>query len=180
MKSSTTTLIGHSQVNHMLNIYPRFLLAQLHMDSLVTKGTRKAVKEALKSPPNDLSRTYDEAMQRIESQNDDDRQLAERVLYWISYALRPLTVEELQHALAVEPGESKLDEDNIPDEELLTSLCAGLVIVDKESNIIRLVHYTTQEYFNSIRASRFPGAQTSIASTCLTYLSFEVFADGYY
>ncbi|KIN08971.1 hypothetical protein OIDMADRAFT_70903, partial [Oidiodendron maius Zn] len=118
---------------------------------------------------------YDEAMQRIESQNDDDKQLAKQVLYWISYALRPLTVEELQYALAVEPGESKLDEDNIPDEELLTSLCAGLVIVDKESSIIRLVHYTTQEYFNSIRASRFPRAQISIASTCLTYLSFEVF-----
>lgn len=65
------------------------------MDTLATKGTRKAVKEALKSLPNDLNRTYNEAMQRIESQNDDDRQLAERVLYWISYALRPLTVEEL-------------------------------------------------------------------------------------
>jgi hypothetical protein len=65
--------------------------------------------------------------------------------------------ESLQHALTVEPGESKLDEDNIPDEQLLTSLSAGLVIVDKESSIIRLVHCTTQEYFNGIRASRFPG-----------------------
>jgi ankyrin repeat protein len=157
----------------------RFLLARLHMDSLVTKGTRKAVREALKTLPKELESTYQEAMQRIQSQNDDDKQLAERVLYWISFAFRPLALNELQHALAVEFGESELDEENIPDEELLTSLCAGLVIVDKQSNVIRLVHYTTQEYFERIRMVQFPNAQAEIAKTCLTYLSFEVFADGY-
>jgi len=73
----------------------RFLLARLHMNSLVTKGTRKAVQEALKNLPKELDRTYQEAMQRIKSQNDDDKQLAERVLSWISFAFRPLTLSEL-------------------------------------------------------------------------------------
>lgn len=61
----------------------------------------------------------------------------------------------------------------------MTSLCAGLVIVDKQSHVIRLVHYTTQEYFERIRINQFPNAQAEIARTCLTYLSFEAFADGY-
>jgi hypothetical protein len=87
-------------------------------------------------------------------------------------------LEELQHALAVEPGEPGLDEDNLPYEKDLTSACAGLIIVDQESNIIRLVHYTTQEYFERNCVDRFPGAQTSIATTCLTYLLFDVFAGG--
>ncbi|KAI9770937.1 MAG: hypothetical protein M1840_002641 [Geoglossum simile] len=155
-----------------------FLLAQLHTDALVSKGTRKEVRKALETLPKELDSTYEEAMRRIESQNNDDKQLAERVLFWISFALRPLTLKELQHALAVEPDETDLDEENLPDEELLTSVCAGLVTVDQESDIIRLVHYTTQEYFERIRTTRFPDAQTIIATTCLLYISFNAFAGG--
>jgi hypothetical protein len=89
-----------------------------------------------------------------------------------------MTIEELQHALAVEPGKSELDEENISDEELLTSLCAGLVVIDRESKIIHLVHFTTQQYFERIQKVRFQEAQANIAMTCLTYLSFDVFAGG--
>lgn len=56
-------------------------------------------------------------------------------------AKRPLTTLELQHALAVEVGESELDEENFPEIEDMVSVCAGLVTVDEECGIIRLVHY---------------------------------------
>ena len=62
--------------------------------------------------------------------------------------------------------------------EDIISVCAGLVAVDKESSIIRLVHYTTQEYFERVRMEWNPGAQEEIAVTCLTYLSFDVFRSG--
>ena len=45
--------------------------------------------------------------------------------------------------------------------------------------MMRLVHYTTQEYFERVRMSKFPDAQRSIATACLTYVSFDVFAKGY-
>jgi hypothetical protein len=118
-------------------------------------------------------------MERICNQDEDDAKLAKRVLSWISYALRPLTTKEIQHAIAVEPGEKELDEEALPDEELLISVCTGIVTIDQESNIIRLVHYTTQEYFERNRVNIFPDGQTSITMTCLTYLSFDVFTDGY-
>ena len=72
----------------------------------------------------------------------------------------------------------ELDRENIPDVNDMVSFCAGLVIVDLESNIIRLVHYTTQEYLKRILATWIPDAPTSIAITCLTYLSFKIFASG--
>jgi hypothetical protein len=75
-------------------------------------------------------------------------------------------------------GDSELNLDNVPDVEDMVSVCAGLVVVDDESNIIRLVHYTTQEYFEHIRESWNPEAEREIASACLTYLSFETFASG--
>jgi hypothetical protein len=62
------------------------------------------------------------------------------------YAETALNPTELCHALAVEPGTSGLDPDNIIDVEEIVSVCTGLVMVDKDSDIIRLVHYTTQEY----------------------------------
>ena len=60
----------------------------------------------------------------------------------------------------------------------MLSSCAGLVTVD--SNIIRLVHYTTQEYFQRHSLKRFEDVQSDIiATSCLTYLSYDVFAEGY-
>lgn len=143
------------------------------MDSLGTKTTPKAVRKTLESLPTELDTTYEDAIRRIESQNEDDKKLAKQVLCWIIYAFRPLTIDELQHALAVEPDEPILDRDNIPDQELLTSVCAGLVIVDQQSETIRLVHHTTQEYFQRISSDRFPDFHVDIVRTCLTYLSYH-------
>jgi hypothetical protein len=72
---------------------------------------------------------------------------------------------------------ANLDRDFLPEIEILGSICAGLITVDEKSDIIRLVHYTTQEYFE--RASSFSNAETDITVTCVTYLSFDTFATGF-
>ncbi|KFY30332.1 hypothetical protein V493_01980, partial [Pseudogymnoascus sp. VKM F-4281 (FW-2241)] len=159
-----------------------FLLARLHVDSLRGKGTKKEIRSTLENLPKGptaLSKAYDEAIERIEGQLPEESARAKRVLSWITYAERQLTTKELSHALAVEAGESELDEDNILDIEDMTSVCAGLVAVDEESDVIRLVHYTTQEYFEDIRGAWSPKAQEEIALTCLTYLSFHSFVTGH-
>jgi hypothetical protein len=46
------------------------------------------------------------------------------------------------------------DEEPLPDENVLFSVCAGLVTINREINTIRLVHYTAQEYFERIRMTR--------------------------
>jgi len=116
-------------------------------------------------------------MLRIYSQPNEDVALAKRVLSWISCAKRPLTVLEIQHALAVEPGIMNIDEEALIEEDLLVSVCLGLVTIEEESSIIRLVHFTTQEYFQRTRIDYFPTAETDIAMSCLTYLSFSGYAE---
>ena len=118
-------------------------------------------------------------MERIESQAADSKELAKQVLSWIICAKRPLTTSEIQHALAVEVGDSELDKENLPQVEDMVSVCAGLVTVDDESRIIRLVHYTTQEYFERTQSHWFPNTETRITETCVTYLSFDVFESGF-
>ena len=154
-------------------ISSRFLIAQLHMDSLAKKQNKRDIRQGYKNLPKEINATYDEAMKRISSQVGEDVQLAKQVLSWLLYAQRPLTVTELQHALATEPEARALDEEALPDEGLLVSICAGLVVIENESSIIRLVHYTTQEYLERVQISLFPTAKIDIAITCLTYLMFD-------
>ena len=53
------------------------------------------------------------------------------------------------------------------------------VTVDEESDIIRLVHYTAQDYFERTRIFWFLDAQRDITTTCVTYLSFDTFETGF-
>jgi len=117
-------------------------------------------------------------MERINGQEASFQELAKKVLSWITCAKRPLKTSELQQALAVEIGSPGFDDENVPELELIISVCAGSVTADEESIIIRLVHYTTQEYFERTRISWFPHAQTDITKVCVTYLSFNIFEAG--
>ncbi|KAJ6596404.1 hypothetical protein DFH09DRAFT_1407609 [Mycena vulgaris] len=163
----------HSKISSK-SVDGMFLLAKLHIDSLSTKNTIREVREALNALPEDLYGSYDIAIQRIDAQSNADRKTAHSTITWVVNAKRPLTVEELQVALAVKPGMQKLDEEeDLADIDIILSVCAGLVIVDKESSVVRLVHYTTQEYLDSIQAQKFPDAQTEITRTLLTFLAFD-------
>lgn len=123
-------------------------------------------------------KTYQDALSRIEDQRPELRELGRNVLSWITYAERPLKTEELRHAIAVDQKKDDLDEDDLPDVNFIIQATAGLVALDKASGIIRLVHYTTQEYFERIRDEWKPDAQKEIASVCLHYLQFEPFRAG--
>ncbi|KAF4626279.1 hypothetical protein G7Y89_g11882 [Cudoniella acicularis] len=169
-----------------------FLLAQLYLDSLQDKTSVREVKGALNKLQKQnqgrstqsnklevLAQAYTHAMERINQQKPGFRLLANKVLSWITCVKRQLTAPELQHALAVTIGDHELDKENLREISDIVSVCAGLVIVDKESDIIRLVHYTTQEYFEETRKEWFPNAETDITLICVTYLSFNVFTTGF-
>lgn len=126
----------------------RFLLTALQMDRIFATRTVKEIKSALTSMP----------------------------VSWITHARRPLLVGELRHGLAVEyrddgEGLQEFDEDNLLSPGSLVDVCTGLVIIDSTSQIIRLVHYTTQEYFDNARLHLFKGAEIDMSRARLTYLS---------
>ncbi|KAJ7577684.1 hypothetical protein C8J56DRAFT_1113091 [Mycena floridula] len=86
----------------------KFLLVCLHLDSLTSKNNPKALRDALATLPKDIHRSYDETMTRILAQGEDDANLACQVFLWLTYAKERLTVEQLQHALAISPGMTKI------------------------------------------------------------------------
>ncbi|KAI0892243.1 ankyrin repeat-containing domain protein [Annulohypoxylon nitens] len=159
-----------------------FLLAQLYLDSLIGKRSPKAIRLALAQLPTGLgayNSAYENAMKRIEGQVKDQEDLAKQVLSWVICAKKRLTTSELRYALAVEIGRHELDEDNLPDIDDMVSVCAGLVTVNRQSDIIRLVHYTMQEFFLKSQSRWLPNAEVQIATACITYLSFDTFGEGF-
>ncbi|GLB45329.1 hypothetical protein LshimejAT787_2100890 [Lyophyllum shimeji] len=155
------------------NIIPRFLMATFHIRALESQSNVGEIIDLLKDLPRSFPDIYSDALNRIAHSNHCSQAL--RALSFLIYARRPLTVPELQHFLAVRTDHTDFNTDYITDGDLLVAACAGLVVIDKKTDIIRLVHLTTQQYFDSIRTTKFPKGDLEMAHTCLAYLSFDTF-----
>ena len=117
-----------------------------------------------------LEDAYSETLSRIKGQGEEEARLGMAALMWISHSERPLKARELCHALGVEIGSPDLDSDDVPSIETLLGSCQGLVTVDKEASTVRLIHFTLQEYLRA-RPQLFGNAHSTMAETCLSYLS---------
>jgi len=76
------------------------------------------------------------------------------------------------HALAVEIGSTDFNLDNVPSIRTVLNCCQGLVVVDKEGSIVRLVHFTLREYLSG-RSDLFQKCHSVMAETCLAYLNSQ-------
>jgi len=142
---------------------------------MVLEGTTiRQRRLALKTLPASLAEAFACMIDRIKKLPLAQAKLGMQVLLWLHMAYRPFTLEELEHALAVEPGDTELDTDNIPSAEIMLSCCLGLVIVDEETLTVRFVHYSLEEFFKDDENTNkyFPDRFTSAAEICLTYLNF--------
>ncbi|KAK5073265.1 hypothetical protein LTR51_005907 [Lithohypha guttulata] len=156
-----------------------FLLARLQFDSLQDKTNRGHMKEALrhlKKGSTALDSEYAKTIDRIELQRPGWRDLARQTFMWITYATRQLSVDELCEAIAIDPTRPNFDlHDYLVDEDQIVSVCHGLIEIDQESRVVRLVHYTTQEYLEKIRTQWLPEGPGRITQSCLSYLSMDIF-----
>lgn len=147
----------------------RFLLAKLYMDAITAQLSPYNVRKELEELPENLQEFYRITMGRIEAQDKTKRDYAIRILSWIVWASRPLLVEEMLHALAVEEGDIEIQESRMLRRENLQEFCCGLVVID-EANTVGLVHYTAQNYFAVNKGAEFLDFRCRIASTCASYL----------
>lgn len=158
-----------------------FLLARLHCDALARARTLADFEDCLKTLPSGvggLRQTYFEAIERIRSQEKQDVDYAERILAWLCFSARPLKVQELRWALAVSPqktDEVEFNEKRLLPREDLEPLCAGLIVIDENNEEVRLVHHTTQEFFNAEKNLLLADARQSIGLACIKFLTYKRF-----
>jgi len=157
-----------------INIPLRFLLVALNINAILGETSLARRKKMLREVVTigvDLDNVHDQTLRWIRKQEGDRSSLGMEVLMWVSHAERPLRIDELCHALAVEIEETDLDFENVRSQDTILGSCLGLAVVDKETSIVRLIHYTLQEYLS--RSGVFPGARRILGQTCLTYLDYD-------
>lgn len=88
---------------------------------------------------------------------------------------RQLNLLELQETLAAKLGASRLDKNDLYSLEDMLSICARSITYDKTADVVRLVHYTTQQYFTRTKERWFPDVEVDFAKVCVTYLMFDEF-----
>ena len=152
----------------------RFLLASLHIEAILRETSIARRRKRLKSVEDraELGDAYGATLERIKAQDGEKRKLAITTLTWICHTERPLHVDELLHALAVEIGVRDFDAENAPSIGTLLSCCQGFITVDEEASTVRLIHFTVQEYLCA-HADLFYKPHSIIAETCLTYLNSQ-------
>lgn len=154
-----------------------FLLAKFNMDTLTSKLRPGDVMSALEVLPNELDGTFKDAMSRIADLSLNHREITMDFLRWVVFAEEPLHVGAIEHAIAVTEKDDDINQDYIIQAPVLASMCAGLVQFD-ESDCVRLVHYSAQDFFRRNWEQYFPEGRGKLASVCLTYLLFEPFRTG--
>ena len=121
----------------------------------------------------ELGDVYGATIERIKAQDGGKSRLGMIALMWISHAERPLRADELCHALAVEIASADFNIGNVPSMSTLVACCQGLITVDKEASIVRLIYFTLQEYLSSHHNVLFRRPHSAIAEICLTYLNSQ-------
>jgi ankyrin repeat domain-containing protein 50 len=144
---------------------------EFQLNYVLDKYEPRKVIAALATVPQSLPAAYNDVLARIERRGADRKAVAMKVLSWVIHAHRPLRIEELQEAIAVEDDDTEINEDYLLDPPFIVDVCESLVGYDKGRNVV-FTHYTVQEFFQNEGAS-FLLPISYVAKTCLTYLTFN-------
>jgi hypothetical protein len=180
----------------------RFRWTALQMEQLKVLRPMKpsTIREALRTLPKDLDETYENILVKISPLNSKE---ALSVLRWISFATRPLFIEELIELCAINldaDPEFETEERYKPSDIL--DLLPGLITINPplkvaeqplyKTNVVTFSHFSVQEYLLGKRIVSGPASLYSleirfsnhfIATCCLAYLhccnSFELRKEGF-
>ena len=132
------------------------------------------MRSALANLPQSLLKAYQKVFDQMQAGPKGE---AFEAMSWIFHAPRPLRMEELCEALAIEIGDRNINRDNVPNPNRIIHVCESLV---KEVNgVVRFTHLTVFEYLQTLYKRRSPDIlpASHLAKVCLTYLQHDIFAE---
>ena len=143
----------------------------MHINSILGQTTKGQMIQALTALPTGLAQNIEFTVERIKSQHPQSKAqaaLAMNVLLWLLHTKRPLKVSELQHIITISPEENRIED--LTDPDFFVHYCFSLVVIDKETSVIRLVHFSVNEYLQERRSEFFPNADDILTSSYLSYM----------
>ncbi|KAL7777999.1 hypothetical protein CFE70_004673 [Pyrenophora teres f. teres 0-1] len=175
----------------------KFRWAVCQLDTLGKCRNKAMLRTALATLPSTLDKTYERILASI---SEEDTEYAIRIMRWLAFSERPLSLDELAEVIAIDVARDPAFNPNEVLEDPLEALdiCSSLVTILTEdlydeqiiedcikdpsrpgSKIVILSHYSVKEYLVSKRISRSQTPQHSmqvedchamIALACLSYL----------
>jgi ankyrin repeat domain-containing protein 50 len=115
------------------------LHASLQLDALCECVTAREVRETLEAFPSRIEDVYRQTWYRVLRQKPSYILLAKTMLLWVLNASRSMTLEELERAVATSPETYKFEPDLLAPGTMLVGLCCGLVTLEEETRLVRLV-----------------------------------------
>ncbi|KAF8537946.1 hypothetical protein BDD12DRAFT_844729 [Trichophaea hybrida] len=162
-----------------------FRWAKCTLDEISRLRNDKAIKQALKKLPPDLNETYQRILDGI---SPDDKELALRIVRWLTLSLQPMQIGALIEGIALELEDTALDPEKfLNDPEDICDICGSLVELNLDTRTVALAHFSVKEFFVSPfrRRGAHPEffiepetANFELAKLCVTYLKLEHFSTG--
>ncbi|KAF4333760.1 hypothetical protein FBEOM_12417 [Fusarium beomiforme] len=156
-----------------------FLWVVLQIDSLCLAKTDESIRHALADLPRDLPDTFSRILEQSAALGKEDQR---RTLELITAAYRPLTTDELREALGVVPGDPDWNPARMPNDIYAAlAYCGSLVIVDEETQSVKLIHHSVKQFLLSgsegVAGQTFTiqAANNAMAGIVMTYLNYGVF-----
>ncbi|KAF9890721.1 hypothetical protein FE257_005587 [Aspergillus nanangensis] len=161
-----------------------FQWVSYQLDTLKECINLRELRNTLRSLPESLDDVYCRILKGIKKEHVKD---TIRVFQFLTYSVRPMTIDEVVDALAVDLSGQAFDADlRLPIPEDVVKLCPGLITLVQRADDglpgsgdveVHLSHFSVKEYLTSDKiVDVFEGsleramANTSISQTCLAYL----------
>jgi ankyrin repeat protein len=167
-----------------LLIIDRFLWVVFQLDSICSQETDESIVSTLQSLPKDLPETFDRILRKLEQSKVADPRLRRVIFEVVAAAQRPLTLEELNDAISVVPGETAWNVKKlVNDMHKMLDYCGSLLVVDEEYLTVHFAHHSVKQHLLSNPTDpnveqyrvRSLEADLTLGEICVTYLNFEVF-----
>lgn len=170
-----------------------FLFIRLQSQNLRPRKGNSQLERAVDEMPTELPQIYRRNWSNIQNYSESDKQLAEAILRWVTFAQRPLTIAELAEIAAVlgSDDNNRPQFDDLPDpfdrdyvDSEILGLCGSFLELRAsgtdtkwETQTVHLIHYSAEEFLvgNSDDAPFMdrPLQHYNLLKCCLTYLNDE-------
>ncbi|PSN64889.1 HET-domain-containing protein [Corynespora cassiicola Philippines] len=147
-----------------------FRWAVCQLDTLGKCCNRAMLHRSLATLPQTLDQTYDRILTAI---SEEYTEYAMRILQWLTFSARPLSVEEIAEVVAIDVArDPAFDRDEVLEDPLeALNICSSLVTITTNGadgrsrpaqQIVALAHYSVQEYLVSDRIRQGSAKQYSM------------------
>ncbi|KAK8877014.1 ankyrin repeat protein [Apiospora arundinis] len=170
------------QCYFLIDQCPRFLWAYLQVKEITSKPSDEDIRIALINLPKDLNGIFNRALQRIRAGTHAKE--SQKVFTWIKAAVRPLTLEQIREAIAIQATQQFSEPSrHCNDMDKIALWCENLVEAEEESQCVQFVHHSVRTFLLGISTDdtlasfhlNMDEANHKLGEICLTYLNFNDF-----